>query len=63
MNNLGTQIQGLAAILSSAQVTVKAFQVLRDFCSDEQWEELTGSGPFADLLDSLSDLEYDLEKE
>ena len=63
MNTLATQIQGLAAILSSAEVTVKAFQSLRDHCSDELWEEITNGGPFADLLDSLSDLECDLDRE
>ena len=56
-------MQGLAVILTSAQVTVKAFQALRDHCSDEQWEEMTVGGPFADLLDSLSDLECDLDRE
>ena len=63
MNTLATQIQGLAAILSSAEVTVKAFQALRDYCSDEQWEEFTAAGPLGELLDACSDLEYDLEKE
>jgi hypothetical protein len=63
MNNFATQMQGLAVILTSAQVTVKAFQALRDHCSDEQWEEMTVGGPFADLLDSLSDLECDLDRE
>lgn len=63
MNILATQIQGLAVILTSAQVTVKAFQALRDHCSDELWDEITAGGPFADLLDSLSDLECDLDRE
>ena len=63
MNTLATQIQGLAAILNSAQDAVQKFQALRDFCSDEQWEEFTTAGPLGDLLDALSDLEYDLEKE
>ena len=54
---LATQIQGLATILSSAQATVQAFQALRAHCPDELWEEISISGPFADLLDSLSDLE------
>ena len=61
MNNLATQIQELAAILSSAEATVKAFQALRDHCSEELWEDLTNGGPLADLLDAISDLEYDLE--
>jgi hypothetical protein len=63
MNNLATQVQGLAAILSSAQLTVQRFQELRAFCSDEQWEEFTAAGPLGELLDACSDLEYDLEKE
>jgi len=62
MNTLATQLQGLADVLSSAQVTVTAFQALRDHCSDELWEEITAGGPFGELLDSLSDLEYDLER-
>jgi hypothetical protein len=36
--------------------------MLRDFCSEEQWDELCSSGPFSDLLDACSDLEYDLER-
>ena len=63
MNTLATQIQGLAAALSSAEVVIKRFQELRDFCSDEQWEEFTSAGPLGELLDACSDLEYDLERE
>ena len=63
MNTLATQIQGLAATLSSAEMVIKKFQALREFCSDEQWEEFTSAGPLGELLDACSDLEYDLERE
>jgi len=63
MNTLATQIQGLAAIISSAEVAVKRFQALRDICSEEQWEEITAGGPIGELLDALFDLESDLERE
>jgi hypothetical protein len=63
MNNLATQIQGLAAALSSAEVVVKRFQELRSFCSEEQWEEFTTAGPLGELLDACSDLEHDLDRE
>lgn len=62
MNSLATQIQGLAAILSSAEDVVQKFQAARDHCSDELWEQLS-EGPFGELLSSLGDLEYDLERE
>ena len=61
MNTLATQIQGLAAIISSAEEVISKFQVLRDLCSDEQWEGFTG--PLAELLDACSQLEHDLERE
>jgi hypothetical protein len=63
MNTLATQIQGLAAALSSAEVVIAKFQALRAFCSEEQWEEFTTAGPLGDLLDACGDLEYDLERE
>jgi hypothetical protein len=63
MNNLATQIQGLAAVLSSAEVVVTRFQELRSFCSEEQWEEFTTAGPLGELLDACSDLEHDLDRE
>lgn len=63
MNNLCTQIQGLAAILSSAEEVVKKFQVLRDACSDEEFERLCEDPRLGDLLGSLGDLEYDLGEE
>ena len=61
MNTLAIQLQELATALGTAEDVVKAFQALRDFCSDEQWDELTTSGPFAALLDACSDLECDLK--
>lgn len=61
MNTLCTQIQGLAAILSSAEDVVKKFQVLRDACSDEEFETLCEDSRLGDLLSSLSDLEYDVD--
>ena len=63
MNTLASQIQGLAATLSSAEVLVKRFQELRAVCSEEQWEEFTSAGPLGELLDACDDLEYDLERE
>lgn len=63
MNTLATQIRGLADALSSAEVVVKRFQELRDFCSDEQWEAFTSAGPLGELLDACSDLECDLDRE
>ena len=63
MNTLATQIQGLAAALSSAEVVVKRFQELRAFCSEDQWEEFTTAGPLGELLDACGDLECDLERE
>ena len=63
MNNLAIQIQELAAILSSAELTVKKFQELRNHCSEELWEEVTNEGQLAELLDQLADLEYTLEAE
>jgi hypothetical protein len=63
MNTLATQIQGLAAALSSAEVVIKRFQELRAFCSEEQWEEFTSAGPLGELLDACGDLEYDLDRE
>ena len=63
MNTLATQIQELAAVLSSAEIAVQKFQALRDFCSEEQWEEFTKPGPVGDLLDALYDLEADVDKE
>jgi hypothetical protein len=62
MNTLATQLQELATALGTADQVVTAFQALRDFCSDEQWDELTSSGPLADLLDACSDLECDLKR-
>lgn len=61
MNSLATQIQGLAAIISSAEDVITKFQALRDLCSDEQWEGF--SGPLAELLDACSELEYNLDRE
>lgn len=63
MNSLATQIQGLAAILSSAEEVIQKFQALRDACSDEEFEQLHQVVKLGDLLSSLSDLEYDLERE
>jgi hypothetical protein len=62
MNTLAAQLQSLATVLSSADDVVRKFQALRDFCTDEQWEEFSTAGPLGDLLDSLSDLECDLER-
>ena len=62
MNTLATQLQELATALGTAERVVTAFQALRDFCSDEQWDELNSCGPFSDLLDACSDLEYDLDR-
>ena len=62
MNTLATQLQGLAAALSSAEIVIAKFQALRDFCSEEQWEEFTTAGPLGELLDACGDLEYDLER-
>ena len=63
MNTLATQLQELATGLGTADRVVTAFQALRDFCSEEQWEEFTTAGPLGDLLDACGDLEYDLERE
>lgn len=63
MNTLCTQIQGVAAILSSAEEVVKKFQVLRDSCSDEEFEKLCEDAKLGELLSSLGDLEYDIEQE
>ena len=62
MNTLATQLQELATALGTAERVVTVFQALRDFCSDEQWDELNSCGPFSDLLDACSDLEYDLDR-
>lgn len=62
MSNLTAQIKELAAILGSAEQVVQKFQALRDACSDEQFEQLHEIKHLGDLLSSLSDLEYDMEK-
>lgn len=62
MNTLATQLQELATALNTAEQVVTAFQTLREFCSEEQWDELCSSGPFSDLLDACSELEADLER-
>ena len=62
MNTLATQLQELATALGTADRVVTTFQALRDFCSEEQWDELCSSGPLSNLLDACSDLEYDLER-
>lgn len=63
MNTLCTQIQGLAAILSSAEDVVRKFQIMRELCSDEEFERLCEDSKLGDLLSSLGDLEYDLDQE
>lgn len=62
MNTLATQLQELVKAISSAELVVSHFQALRDLCSEEEWDELTTSGPLSALLDACSDLEYDLDK-
>ena len=63
MNNFFAQIQGLAAVISSAELVVQKFQVIREQLSDDLWDELTSGGPMAELLDAISDLETDLDRE
>lgn len=61
MNTLAA-LQSLVTALNSAEDVVRKFQALRDFCTEDQWDEFTNAGPLGELLDSLSDLESDLEQ-
>jgi hypothetical protein len=61
MNTLAT-LQALVTALNSAEDVITKFRALRDFCTDEQWDEFTAAGPLGDLLDSLADLECDLDQ-
>lgn len=62
MNTLATGLESLVTVIGTAERVTAAFQALRDRCSEEEWDELTSSGPLSDLLDACSDLEYDLER-
>ena len=63
MNNLFAQIQGLAAVISSAELVVQKFQVIREQLSDDLWEEINQGGPLADLMDAISELEESLDRD
>ncbi len=61
MHNFATSLEALATVIGSAERVTAAFQVLRDHCSEEEWDKLTSSELLSNLLDACGDLEYDLE--
>jgi hypothetical protein len=62
MNTLATGLEALVTAIGTAERVTKAFQALRDGCSEEQWDELNDNALLSELIDACSDLEYDLER-
>jgi len=62
MNTLTAGIAALTDVISSAESVVKALQVMRDTCSEEQWDAFCECEALDKLLSACCDLEFDLEK-
>jgi len=55
------QVDNVGIILGEVETVLQSLQQLRDELSEEAYEELDGT-PVGNLLDSLADLEYEVEK-
>jgi len=42
---------------------LQALATLRDGCTDEQWDRITSTGRFADLINACQDFEYCVEND
>lgn len=60
MNQLNAALQQAEAVLDHASIVTTAFAAYRDSVTDDQWDALV-DGPMGELLDALTDLEYEVE--
>lgn len=60
-NKLIEQQEQVASILDGVRDVLDSLQTLRDELDDEAYESLDAT-PVGNLLDSLADLEYEVEK-
>ena len=60
-NKLIEQQEQVASILDSVRDVLDSLQTLREELDDEAYESLDAT-PVGNLLDSLADLEYEVEK-
>jgi len=55
------QLENISFVMDEVRTVLESLQILRDELSDEAYESLDDT-PVGNLLDSLADLEYEVEK-
>ncbi len=60
MNELTDALEHASTVLDHASIVTTAFVAYRDSVTDDEWDALT-DGPMSDLIDALTDLEYEVE--
>ena len=55
------QLENISFVMDEVRTVLESLQILRDELSDEAYESLDDT-PVGNLLDSLADLEYEVQK-
>ena len=55
------QLESISFVMDEVRTVLESLQILRDELSEEAYEELDNT-PVGNLLDSLADLEYEVQK-
>ena len=55
------QLENISFVMDEVRTVLESLQILRDELSEEAYESLDDT-PVGNLLDSLADLEYEVEK-
>ena len=55
------QLENISFVMDEVRTVLESLQILRDELSEEAYEALDDT-PVGNLLDSLADLEYEVEK-
>ena len=55
------QLENISFVMDELRTVLESLQILRDELSDEAYESLDDT-PVGNLLDSLADLEYEVQK-